>query len=144
MSTTLGATTKLLDEMMLNYSQWHTERSPTGKKVNSVEEISSLNEKVDLIMCLLTEQAPIAPHHVPLNSLVAQEQVDVKFISRNNFNNNAYRSNFGSNNPRTFPSNNFGNNNTYHNTKNSTSELESMLKDFITTQKAFNKSVEEK
>src|SRR3954463_5535710 len=29
MSTTLGATTNLLDEMMLNYSQWHTERSPT-------------------------------------------------------------------------------------------------------------------
>src|SRR4051812_36675413 len=27
MSTTLGAATKLLDEMMLNYSQWHTERS---------------------------------------------------------------------------------------------------------------------
>src|SRR3954471_22017936 len=25
MSTTLGAATKLLDEMMLNYSQWHTE-----------------------------------------------------------------------------------------------------------------------
>src|SRR4051812_4028953 len=27
MSTTLGAATKLLDEMMLNYSQWHNERS---------------------------------------------------------------------------------------------------------------------
>src|SRR4051794_8043614 len=53
MSTTLGAATKLLDEMMLNYSQWHTERSPTGKKVNSVKEISSLIEKVDLIMSLL-------------------------------------------------------------------------------------------
>src|ERR1041385_8412752 len=36
------------------------------------------------------------------------------------------------------------NNNTYPSTKNSTFELESMLKDFITTQKAFNKSVEEK
>ena len=136
MSTTLGAATKLLDEMMLNYSQWHTEWSPTGKKVNSVEEISSLNEKVDLIMSLLTKQAPIDPQDVPLNSLVAQEQLDVNFISRNNFNNNAYRSNFGSNNPRPFPSNKYGN------TKNSTSELESMLKDFITTQKAFNKSVE--
>src|SRR3954467_15985856 len=32
MSTTLGAATKLLDEMMTNYSQWHTERSPTGRK----------------------------------------------------------------------------------------------------------------
>src|SRR4051812_37293712 len=77
MSTTLGAATKLLDEMMLNYSQWHTGRSPTGKKVNFVEEISSLNEKVDLIMSLLTKQAPIDPHDVPLNSMVAQEQVDV-------------------------------------------------------------------
>src|SRR3954464_3778528 len=144
MSTTLGAATKLLDEMMTNYSQWHTERAPTGRMVNSVEDISSLNEKVDLIMSLLTKQSPIDPHDAPLNYLVAQEQVDVNFISRNNFNNNAYRSNFGSNNPRPFPSNNYGNNNTYPSTKNSTSGLESMLKDFITTQKAFNKSVEEK
>src|SRR4051812_12873962 len=129
--------------MMFYYSQWHTERSPTGKRVNSVEEISSLNEKVDLIMSLLTKQATIDPHDVPLNSLVAQEQVDVNFISRNNFKNNAYRSNFGSN-PRPFPYNNYGNNTTYPSTKNSTSELETLLKDFITTQKAFNKSVEEK
>src|SRR3954465_13054144 len=144
MSTTLGAATKLLDEMMTNYSQWHTERAPTCRKVNSVDEISSLNEKVDLIMSLLTKQAPIDPHDVPLNSLVAQEQVDVNFIYRNNFNNNDYRSNFGSKNPRPFPSNNYGKNNTYPSTKNSTSELETLLKDFITTQKAFNKSVEEK
>src|SRR3954462_8800444 len=121
-------------------------RSPIGRKVNSIEEISFLNEKVDMIMYLLTKQAPIDPHDVPLNSLVAQEreQVDVNFISRNNFNNSAYRSNFGSNNSRPFPSNNYGHNNTYPSTKNSTSELENMLKDFITTQKAFNKSVEEK
>ena len=41
MSTTLGSAMKLLDEMMLNYSQWHNEQSPTCKKVNYVEEISS-------------------------------------------------------------------------------------------------------
>src|ERR1043165_2274362 len=69
MSTTLGGATKLLDEMMLNYSQWHTERSPNGKKVNSIKESSSLNEKVALIMSLLTKQALIDPHDVPLNSL---------------------------------------------------------------------------
>src|SRR3954466_9245810 len=50
---------------------------------------------------------------------------------------------FCNNNPRPFPSNNYGNNNTYPSTKNSTSEFVSMLKDFITTQTAFNKSVEE-
>src|SRR4051812_1323924 len=77
MSTTFGATTKLLYDMMTNYPQWHTERSPMGKKVNSVEEISSLNEKVDMIMSLLTKQDPIDPHDVPSNYLVAQEQVDV-------------------------------------------------------------------
>ena len=86
MSTTLGAATKLHDEMMLNYSQWPTERSPTSKKVNSVEEISSLNEKVDLIMSLLTKQPSIDPQDVPLNSLVSQERekIDVNLISRNN------------------------------------------------------------
>src|SRR3954462_65806 len=128
--------------MMTNYSQWHTERAPTGRKVISIEEITSLNEKVDLIMSLLTKQHSIDPRGVPLNSLVAQEQLDVNFIARNNFNNNAYRGNFASN-PRPFPSN-YGNKNTYPSNKKPTSELESMLKDFITTQKAFNKSVEEK
>src|SRR3954471_14534177 len=104
--------------MMLKYSQGHTERSPTGKKVNSVEEISSLNEKFDLIMSLLNKQDPIDPQDFPLNSLVGQEQVDVNFISRNNFNNNVYRSNFGSNNPRPFPYNNYGhgNSNSYSQT----------------------------
>ena len=54
MSTTLGVATKLLDDMMINYSEWHTERAPTGKKVNYVEEISSLSDKVDTIMSMLS------------------------------------------------------------------------------------------
>src|SRR3954463_13775289 len=62
-------------------------------------------------MSIVTKQASIDPHDVPLNSLVAQEQVDVNFISRNNFNNNAYRRNFINNNPRPYPSNNYGNSN---------------------------------
>ena len=75
--------------------------------------------------------------------------MDVSFISRSNFNNNTYRSNFGNNNPRPFPSNNnnsYGDSygNAYANTKSPTFELESMLKEFITSQKAFNKTVEEK
>src|SRR3954463_3103174 len=158
MSTTLGAATKLLDEMMTNYSQWHTKRAPTGRKVNSVEEISSLNEKVDLIMSLLTKKSPIDTHDVPLNSLIAQDQVDVNFISRNNFNNNDYRSNFGSN-PRPFPSNNYGDNNTYPSTRNSTPrdkdlpsyekllEIEKATKNYMHTQydqnKTFSRQLEE-
>jgi hypothetical protein len=53
MSITLGAATKLLNNMMVNYSKWHTERAPQGKKVNSVEETSSLSDKIDTIMLML-------------------------------------------------------------------------------------------
>ena len=71
MNLTLGAANKLLDDLMTNYSQWHTERAPTGKKVNSVEEVSSLSDKIDMLAYLLAKQVPIDPNIVPLNSLVA-------------------------------------------------------------------------
>ena len=67
-------------------------------------------------------------------------------ISRNNFNNNAYRGNF---NPRPFPSNSsnsYGNsygNPTYNNNRN-TSDLENNIKELINTQKVFNASIKEK
>jgi hypothetical protein len=107
MSLTLGAATKLFDNMMVNYSEWHTERAPQGKKVNSVEETSSLSDKINAIMLMLcNDRAHIDPNNVPLASLVSQEEhVDVNFIRNNNFNNNAYRNNFASNNYRPFPSN---------------------------------------
>ncbi|KAK1611542.1 hypothetical protein QYE76_035215 [Lolium multiflorum] len=107
MSITLGEATKLLDNMMINYSEWHTERAPQGKKVNSVEETSSLNDKIDAIMSMLVnDRTNIDPNNVPLASLVAQEEhVDVNFIKNNNFNNNAYRNN-SSNNYRPYPYNN--------------------------------------
>lgn len=73
----------------------------------------------------------------------------VSFDFRNNFNNNANQSNIGNKNPRPFPSNNnnsYGNpyDNAYANTKSFTFEIDNMLKEFITSQKAFNKTVEEK
>ncbi|KAK1651690.1 hypothetical protein QYE76_069495 [Lolium multiflorum] len=150
MSITLGEATKLLDNMMINYSEWHTERAPQGKKVNSVEETSSLNDKIDAIMSMLVnDRTNIDPNNVPLASLVAQEEhVDVNFIKNNNFNNNAYRNN-SSNNYRPYPYNNgngYGNSygNSYNNNRNTPPGLEAMLKEFISTQTAFNKSVEEK
>ena len=60
---------------MANYLQWHTERVPSGKKVNSVKEISSLSDKVDMIMSMLaSKQVPIDTDKFPLASLVAQEE----------------------------------------------------------------------
>ena len=150
MSITLGAATKLLDDMMINYSEWHTERAPQGKKVNSVEETSSLSDKIDVIMSMLVNgRSNVDPNNVPLASLVAQEEnVDVNFIKNNNFNNNAYRNNSG-NNYRPYPSangNGYGNyyGNSYNNNRSVPPGLEAMLKEFISTQTAFNKSVEEK
>jgi hypothetical protein len=136
---------------MVNYSEWHTKRAPQGKKVNSVEETSSLSDKIDIIMAMLVnERSHVDPNNVPLASLVAQEEhVDVNFIRNNNFDNSAYRNNFSSNNYRPYPSTNGnGYGNSYGNSSNNTrgvpSELEVMLKDFISKQTTFNKSIEEK
>ena len=127
---------------MANYSQWHAERAPTSKKVNSVEEISSLSEKVDDLMKLVaSKSAPIYFMYMPLSTLIEQnsDAIDMNFILGNNFNNNAYRGNF---NPRPFPSNSYGNQ-SYNNNRN-TSDLENNIKEFINTQKNFNTSIEEK
>ena len=64
--------------------------APQGRKVNSVEETSSLSDKIDIIMSMLVNgKAHIDPNNVPLASLVAQaEQVDVNFIRNKNFGNN--------------------------------------------------------
>jgi hypothetical protein len=56
MEITLGEATKLLDHIMANYSQWHTERVPSSKKVNSVEEISTLSEKLDTLVKLVSSK----------------------------------------------------------------------------------------
>src|SRR5215216_7946321 len=117
MEITLGEATKLLDNIMANYSQWHTKRAPTSKKVNSVEEISSLSEKVDALMKLVaSKSAPIDFNDMPLSTLIEQnsDAIDVNFISRNNFSKIAYRGNF---NPRPFPSNSYGNK-SYNNNRN--------------------------
>jgi hypothetical protein len=88
--------------------------------------------------------------NVPSASMVAQEEhVDVNFIRNNNFNNNAYRNNFASNNYRLYPSTNgngYGKSygNSSNNTRGAPSNLEVMLKDFISKKIAFNKFVEEK
>ena len=86
-----------------------------------------------------SKNAPIDLNDVPLSTLIEQnsDPVDVNFVSRNNFNNNAYRGNF---NPRPFPgnsSNNYGNSygsQSYNNNRN-TFDLENNIKEFINAQK---------
>ncbi|KAK1647165.1 hypothetical protein QYE76_064970 [Lolium multiflorum] len=128
---------------------------------NEDNEVEDQEAQMSLLMMILVgplmqgenvtekERSNVDPNNVPLASLVAQEEnVDVNFIKNNNFNNNAYRNNSG-NNYRPYPSangNGYGNSygNSYNNNRSVPSSLEAMLKEFISTQTAFNKSVEEK
>ena len=92
---TLGEATKLLDNIMDNYSQWHTKRS-TSKKVHAIEEINVLSGKMDELMKFFAnESAPVDPNDMILSTLIDNnnESMDVNFVGRNNFGNNAYRGN---------------------------------------------------
>jgi hypothetical protein len=79
---------------------------------------------------LVSSRAHVDPNNVPLASLVAQEEhFVVNFIRNNNFNNSAYRNNFGSNNYRPYPSTN---GNGYGNSYGSSSNNNSVTSpDFI-------------
>ena len=114
MEITLGEATKLLDNIMVNYSQWHTERS-TRKKVHAIEEINVLSGKMDELMKLFANKsAPIDPNDMPLSTFIENnnESMDVNFVGRNNFGNNAYRGKFNPRPYRSNSSNNYGNSTT--------------------------------
>ena len=60
------------------------ERAPTSKKVNSIEDISSLSEKVDALMKLVaSKMTPIDFNDMPLSTFIEKKSdvVDVNFIS---------------------------------------------------------------
>ena len=70
MEIALGEATKLLDNIMVNYSQWRTERS-TSKKVHAIEEINVLSGKMDELMKLFaTKSASSDPNDMPLSTLI--------------------------------------------------------------------------
>ena len=84
MEVTLGQDTKTYYNIMTNYSQWHTERAPTGKKVNSVEEITTLSDKMDALMNMIANKnAQVDPNDMPLSTLIEQnnDAIDVNFVS---------------------------------------------------------------
>ena len=70
MEITLGDATKLLDNIMANYSQWHTKRS-SSKKVHAIEEINVLSEKMDELMNMFApKNTPLDPNDMPLSTLL--------------------------------------------------------------------------
>ena len=82
MEITSGEATKLLENIMANYSQWHTERAPTGKKVHAIEEINVLSGKMDELMKLFANKSvSFDPNYMPLSTLIENnnESMDVIF-----------------------------------------------------------------
>ena len=100
----------------------------------------------ELMKLFASKSASIDPNDMPLYTLMENnnESMDMNFVSRNNYGNNAYRGNF---NPRLFPSNssnNYGNcyNNSYGNFNKMPSDFETTVKEFMSSQKNFNALVE--
>ena len=83
MEITLGDATKLLDNIMANYSQWHTERS-SSKKVHAIEEINVLSGKMDELMKLfpfsLRDRAKVWFSSLPKNNIDSWNKCKDAFI----------------------------------------------------------------
>ena len=91
MGKTIVEAKEILESILQNYSQWHTDRAPSSsKKVNSIEETHDLSSKMDTILALLHKPSV---ENIPLQELVANnsESVDVNFVR--NYGNNGYGNN---------------------------------------------------
>ena len=116
------------------------------KKVHTIEETNTLSGKMDELMKLIvSDNAHVDPNDVSLSTFIENnnESMDVSFVGRNNFDNNAYRGYFNS---RPFPSNSSNNyGNSYNNSYGKMpSEFETSVKEFMISQKNFNAILEEK
>jgi hypothetical protein len=132
MSKTVPEAKAILENMLQNHAQWHTERAPvSSRKVNSIEEVDSLTAKVDQILALMAKNNT---KNIPLQDFVANnETVDVNFIR--NYGNSGFRNNYNSNayaRPPFVP-------NKYGNGNNTSNDLENAIRSFIATQKELNK-----
>jgi hypothetical protein len=68
MTKTVTEAKAILEIILQNFSQWHTERAPpSNRKVNSIEEVDSLTAKVDAIYSYISKQNV---DNVPLQDLV--------------------------------------------------------------------------
>jgi hypothetical protein len=82
----------ILENMLQNFSQWHTKRAPSSsRKINSVEEVDSLTAKVDAIYSYISKQNV---DNVPLQVLVENnfENIDINYIR--NFGNDGYNNSY--------------------------------------------------
>jgi hypothetical protein len=57
MGKTVPEAKAILESMLHNHSQWHTEREPNPtKKVHSIEEENPISSKIDAILAYIAQQ----------------------------------------------------------------------------------------
>jgi uncharacterized protein Smg (DUF494 family) len=88
MTKTVTEAKAILENMLQNFSQQHTERAPSSsRKINSVEEVDSLTAKVDGIYSYISKQNI---ENVPLQDLVENNSKNIEINFIRNFGNNGY------------------------------------------------------
>ena len=126
MSKTVLEAKTILESMLNNHSQWHTERAPNpSKKVNSIEELDPTGSKLDAIFAYISKQNT---DNVPLQELVtnANENIDVNFIR--NFGSGGY----GNNNYNSYGKAPYAPNK-YLSSNNMPNDMENTMRSFIAT-----------
>jgi hypothetical protein len=109
MTKTVSEAKTILENMLQNFSQWHTERAPTtsSKKGNYVKKVDPLTAKVDAIYSYISKQNT---NNVPLQDLVGNnaKNIEVNYIRK--FGNNRYGNNYNNSYARPpYAPNNYGN-----------------------------------
>jgi hypothetical protein len=132
MTKTVNESKAILENMLQNFSQWHTKRAPSSsRKINSVEEVDSLTAKVDAIYSYISKKSV---DNVPLQDLVESnpKNIDINYIR--NFRINGYNNNYNNQyaKPPFVP-------NKYTSSNNISNDLENTMRSFISTQKELNK-----
>jgi phage/plasmid-associated DNA primase len=74
MTKTVNEAKAILENMLQNFSQWHTERTPSSSwKINSIEEVDSLTAKVDAIYSYISKKMLIMFHYKILLKIVLKK-----------------------------------------------------------------------
>jgi hypothetical protein len=92
MTKTVNEAKAIFENMLQNFSQWHTERVPSSsRKVNSIEEVYSLTDKVDAIYSYISKQNI---DNVPLQDLIENNSKNIGINYIRNFGNNGYNNDY--------------------------------------------------
>jgi hypothetical protein len=107
MTKTVNEAKAILENMLQNFSQWHTERAPSSsRKINSIEKVNSLTAKVDAIYSYISKPNV---DNIPLQDLVENnpKNIDINYVR--NFRNDGYNNNYNNTYAKASYANNYGN-----------------------------------